>query len=87
MISIDKIKIFQKYQGDIDYWARSSNKKEKLIISDNDWFLIDTLIQDMLLVKKGLSTKEFEANLDHRLKESCYNHEAIDHLKGYVNKM
>jgi hypothetical protein len=87
MISIDKIKIFCKYQGDIDFWARSGSKKEKLIIDDNDWYIIDTLIQDMLLVRKGLSTKEFKENLDNKLKELCSDQEVIKQLNGYVNKI
>jgi hypothetical protein len=87
MISIDKIKIFRKYHGDIDFWARSGSKKEKLIINDNDWYIIDTLIQDMLFVRKGLSTKEFKEDIDNKLKEICSDQEVIKQLTGYVNQI
>ena len=47
MITEDKIKIYKRYKGDIDSWARAGSKKEKLIMIDNDWYMIDGFIQDL----------------------------------------
>lgn len=82
MITQDKIKIFKKYNGDIDSWSRSGSKKEKLIMSDNDWYVIDGLIQDFSLVKKGLTALSFSDDLDYKLKENCDSEETIQALKA-----
>lgn len=81
MITQDKIKIFKRYSGDIDSWARSASKKEKLIINDNDWYIINGLIQDLSLMKKGLTSLTFSNNLNKRLMENCDSDETIQALK------
>ena len=43
MITEDKIKIFKRYDGDIDSRVRSGSKKEKFVMTDNDWYIIDAL--------------------------------------------
>lgn len=80
MITQDKIKIYKKYSGDIDSWARGGSKKEKLVMKDNDWYIIDVLIQDLTLVNKGLTSVTFSDSLDNRLKENCNSKEAIQAL-------
>jgi hypothetical protein len=52
MITLSKIKIYKRFNGDIDGWARTGTNEEKSIIDDNDWFLIDAFIQDIGLVKR-----------------------------------
>jgi len=69
MITQGKIKIYKKYSGNIDSWARSGSKKEKLIMTDNDWYIIDELIQDMSLAKKELASPTFTNDLNNRLNE------------------
>lgn len=84
MITEIKLKIYKKYKGDIDSWARGGLKNEKENIKDNDWFLIDNLIQDIHLVKKGLASKDFERNLIDKLMDECENDNVIDILKSLV---
>ena len=81
MITQEKIKIYSSFQGDVDEWARIGSKKEKAIMNDGDWSLIDSLVQDMLLVKKGLASKEFSETLQRRLVENCDNPETINQLR------
>jgi hypothetical protein len=81
MITQDKIKTYQKYSGDIDSWARSGSKKEKLIMNDNDWYIIEGLIQDLSLVKKGLTSSTFNNDLNNKIKESCNSEETIQALQ------
>lgn len=81
MITRDKIKIYKRYSGDIDSWARSGSKKEKLVMNDDDWYLIDGFIQDLSLVEKGLTSQTFEDDLNNRLKENCDAKETIQALK------
>jgi len=81
MITQEKVKIYNSFQGDVDGWARMGSKKEQSIMKDNDWALIDNLLQDILLVRKGLTSKEFSDNLQKRLVESCDSSETINQLK------
>jgi hypothetical protein len=82
MITQDKIKIYTKYGGDIDNWARSGSKKEKLVMNDNDWYLIDSLIQDLTLIKNGLAALSFHSDVNYKLKENCDSEETIQMLKA-----
>ena len=81
MITQAKIKIYQKYNGDIDFFARTGLKHEKAIIVDSDWYIIDSLIQDIFLVEKGICSEEFVNNLNAKLKEYCDNNESIKMLE------
>ncbi len=85
MITQDKIKIYKKYSGDIDSWARSGSKKEKLVMNDDDWYVIDGLIQDFSLVKKGLTSLTFGNDLNNKLKEKCDSEETIEALKAITD--
>ncbi len=68
-ITVDKITIFKKYRGDIDGYARSGTAKEKLVLSDKDFYLIDDLLQSMDMVKKGTASDEFKSKTIQRIKE------------------
>ncbi len=85
MITQDKIKIYKRYSGDIDSWMRSGSKKEKLVMNDDDWYIIDGLIQDFSLVEKGLASLTFNNDLNNRLKENCDSEKTIQALKAITN--
>jgi len=57
MITREKISIYKKYAGDPDAWARMSTSEEKKLMSDDDWFLIDSLIQDIIISQSNLNQK------------------------------
>ena len=81
MITEKKIEIFNRYNGDIDGWVRNNSITEKLIIEDTDWYLIDSVLQDLYLVKKGVASSEFIVNLQNKLIKNCDNEETIAQLK------
>lgn len=81
MITEDKIKVFKRYDGDIDSWARSGSKKEKSIMTDEDWYVIDGFIQDLSMVKKGLASSGFSENLNVKLKETCDSAYTVNQLQ------
>ncbi|MBL7783055.1 MAG: hypothetical protein JNM22_17630 [Saprospiraceae bacterium] len=81
MITQDKIKIYKRYKGDIDRWARSSLKKEKSIMEDRDWYIIDDLIQDLYLARNELVSLTFRNDFNNKLVENCESEEAIQILK------
>ena len=58
MITMQKVRIYRRYNGDIDGLARIGTKEEKEIMTDHDWNKIDGFILDIRLVKKGLAGSE-----------------------------
>jgi len=87
MITKEKIHIYNKFKGNIDSWTRTGSKKEQTIMTDGDWYLIDSLLQDIQIVSKGLSSNEFSINLQNRLIENCENEEIIGQIKDMNNKL
>lgn len=81
MITEDKIKIHVRYDGQIDRWVRSGSKNEKSLMTDDDWYVIDSLVQDLFLVKKGVVSNEFKQTLEDKLKENCDSENTITNLK------
>lgn len=71
MLTAKKITTYNKYSGDIDMWARMRKSRELEIMSDEDWTLIDELIQNIGLIEKGLASKAFEAETINKLNEVC----------------
>ena len=45
MITVEKIKIFNSYGGDIDGLARNSRTNDHNLITDNEWALIDNFLK------------------------------------------
>lgn len=60
MITREKLRIYEKFGGDIDGWARTSQLSERSI-TDQDWHSIDEVLQSLLIVQSGLASADFEA--------------------------
>lgn len=69
MITREKLRIYESLGGDIDGWARTSklslghsgslNLREPAM-TDNDWHVIDEILQSLFIVQSGLAGAEFE---------------------------
>ncbi len=84
MITRRKIKIYKKYDGDGDKWARSWFVFYEM--SDADWGLLERLIQDIILVNNGLASDDYAAALEKKLIENCDTPETIARLKDLAIK-
>lgn len=85
MITRKKIEIFKKFNGDIDHLARVGTAQDKMDISDEDWGLIHSFLQDLELVDKDLVADSFAKSLDVRLKENLESEAILQELKR-INK-
>ncbi len=81
MITKDKIQIYKNYSGDVDGWARIGSKEEKELMNDEDWFLIEDLLQDLSLMKSGNSSEEYNIKIAEKLKNKCSDEEVVRELK------
>ncbi len=70
MITKEKLKIFEKYKGDNDAFARIGRDSEKNGFTDNEWQLIDNIKQDIELINKGLSSNDYNSKTINQIKKS-----------------
>jgi hypothetical protein len=70
VITTEKLKIFDKYKGDNDAFARVGRETEKTILTDSEWQLIDSFNQNILLINKGLSSSDFNSKTITQIKNS-----------------
>ena len=87
LINIEKLEVFQKYTGDIDGWARMASVAEKAVISNSDWYEIDSFIQDYSLVKKGLASQRYADKLDARIEAATPSPEDRQALKALMMQL
>lgn len=71
MINKKKILIYRKYDGNLDAWARIATLDEKGSMSDDDWYLIDELIQDIIISRP---------NIEEILKKNTEDKETINEI-------
>lgn len=57
MITKEKLETYKYYKGDIDGWSKTKSKKDNMV--DEDWYEIDSLIQEYQIIEKGLASEEF----------------------------
>ena len=67
MITRENLRIYEKFGGDIDGFARGSKPSERESITDQDWHLIEEIRQSLSIVQSGLATADFEARVRARV--------------------
>lgn len=71
MITAEKIKIFDRYAGNIDGFARFGRDHEKKVFNDNEWSIIDNFYQDIELINKNLVALVYTEQTIVKLKDNC----------------
>ncbi len=79
MITIDKLTTFAKWSGDIDAWIRMGDTKT---MSDSEWGLVGSLIQDWSIIKKGLASTDYTSAFEKKLSENLDSLETIEYFKS-----
>jgi hypothetical protein len=67
MLTLEKLRVYESFDGDIDGWARTARSGNPHGMTDADWFLIDELRQALHQVAAGLASSHYKAQLDKRL--------------------
>lgn len=83
MVTKEKLEIYRHYGGDIDGWERLSlaNETQKTIINADDWSAIDSLLQNLILMEKGLVSDSFAKAVNEELQAKCDCEDTIRILK------
>ena len=80
MITKEKIGIYKKYHGDIDGWARMGSPSEQELMQDEDWYVIDDLLQDLALMKDGKTSEDYNQKLMQKLMDNCAGEDIVKEL-------
>jgi hypothetical protein len=80
MITLEKLKLYNNYKGNIDYFGHAPSRDRK-IIGDDDFYIIDSLIQDLNLVLKQLTSNEYSQKVEERVIKLCDDDKTIEFLK------
>ena len=67
MLTIDKLRIYERFDGDIDGWARASRGQATTGMTDEDWYLIDELLMGLATVKTGVASPSYAQQVEQRL--------------------
>jgi hypothetical protein len=81
VITLAKLKIFAGYRGDIDMISRSRR------LDDEDCYMIDTLIQDAVVIDRKLGSEKRTAEAIERIRDNCENSEVIGQLHAVAEKL
>jgi hypothetical protein len=81
MLTNEKLKRYQRFNGDIDLWIRTTKKLKDQDMTTDDWHLIEGLLQDLTLVGTVPTSEEFKSNLERRMAEHCDHEETVAALR------
>jgi hypothetical protein len=68
MITAEKLKVYEAWGGDPDMWARAARKRDRDILSSEDWRLIEKLIREVTLVERNLAADDYARQIEVNLK-------------------
>lgn len=83
MLTIEKIKIYYKFNGDIDAFGHGGKMSEHNQLNDYDWALIDEYEQDVKLISDRLVSKKYREKALIKLNENC-DLETKDYFKSKI---
>ncbi len=85
MITLEKLNIFEKYEGNDEGLFRFGKEKDKKVISYEEWSQIEKLLRQIYLVEKNLASKEFETKMNLTLDEITNSSLVRAKLISYVH--
>jgi hypothetical protein len=59
-MTLEQFKIYKKYYGDNDMFARAANNTEKALMKNFDWYYFSELLQDLYIVSQNQASQEYE---------------------------
>jgi len=80
MITFEKLRIFARYKGDGDMFWRSARQIERQVLTNDDWHLIDTLLQDATVVSRQLGSDQRTVEAMKRLTENSENDRVVSEI-------
>ncbi len=86
MLTVEKLKIYEKFGGDIDGWARMSRGRDPSGMTDADWYLIDELLTGLAVAAAGSASSSFSQHVEARMHASTADGAARDALRAIATR-
>ena len=83
MITLEKLEIYWRYNGDGDARVRS-NSDISCPLTYEEWSTIDDIIKDLKTIKSGYAPLALAINVDNRIIETFDNEKTIAFLHSMV---
>jgi hypothetical protein len=87
VITLEKLKLYKAYKGDVDLFGRSGSVREKELMPDCDWYLIERLLGDATVLNRNLGSDHRNTEAEQRLESSCENEEAVKYLRHLAERL
>jgi hypothetical protein len=87
MITCDKLKIFQDYNGDGDMWLKTASPWQRNKMDADDWTIIEQLFGDLKLVNKGMAAVSYVESIEAKIRENCADEKTIAKLRELSREM
>lgn len=86
MITLEKLKIFARYDGDVDMFGRAGRTGERELFPDSERHLVDRLIEDATVLDRNLGSEQRNAEALKRLQDNCEDEKVIDEIRRLARK-
>jgi hypothetical protein len=80
MLTVEKLGIYEHFDGDIDGWSRTCRGGQSTGMTDADWYLIDELLQGLATVSTGAASPSYAQQVEQRLLASTADQAARGRL-------
>lgn len=80
MITDAKLTVYERFDGDIDGWARAGTPLEKALMPDADWAEISEILLRLAIAKSGHATAGYEAETRRMIAAAVENESVAKRL-------
>jgi hypothetical protein len=94
MITRESILAYLEFEGDIDLWSRCRSRETGPETINDQWRLIDWVVQGLFLVEQGLASEAFAASAEADLLSHTTDpetraliHQAVERLNAKARKL
>ena len=67
MLTVEKVRTYEQFDGDIDGWVRAFQGKGKSCMTDADLYLINELLMGLAAVAAGLASPSFSRQVENKV--------------------
>lgn len=86
MITLEKLRTYQEFDGDIDGWARASKDKGDPCMTDADWYLINELLMGLTIIGTDLASSSFVREFEAKMRASTAGEATCAALRTLVGR-
>ncbi len=87
MLTLEKLRIYERFNGDIDGWVRMKSSMPSSEMTDADWHLLDALITDLRIAASGQASQSFRRELNERLQTEIADDEVRTELHALARRI